>query len=49
MVILYRDIHNVLQMIDVQNDITAVRERINRMLRDKGITQNAVAAGDAPA
>ena len=49
MVILCRDIHNVLQMIDVQNDITAVRERINRMLRDKGITQNAVAAGDAPA
>lgn len=36
-------------MSDFQNDVMAVRERINRMLKDKGITQNAVAAGDAPA
>lgn len=36
-------------MSDFQNDVAAVRERINRMLKDKGITQNAVAAGDAPA
>lgn len=49
MVILCRDIHNVLQMNDFQNEITAVRERINQLLKDKGITQNAVAAGDAPA
>ena len=36
-------------MSDFQNDVGAVRERINRLLKDKGITQNAVAAGDAPA
>lgn len=36
-------------MSDFQNDVAAVRERINRMLKDKGITQNAVAAGNAPA
>ena len=38
-----------MQMNDFQNEITAVRERINQLLKDKGITQNAVAAGDAPA
>ena len=36
-------------MIDYKNEAAEVRARINLLLKDKGITQNAVAAGDAPA
>ena len=32
-----------------ENDAAEVRDRINLLLKEKGITQNAVAAGDAPA
>lgn len=32
-----------------ENIAALVRERINLLLRDKGLTQNAVAAGDKPA
>lgn len=33
----------------LKDELTAVRERINRLLKERGITQNAVAAGNAPA
>ena len=36
-------------MIDYENEAAEVRARINLLLKEKGITQNAVAAGDAPA
>ena len=36
-------------MIDYKNEAAEVRARINLLLKEKGITQNAVAAGDAPA
>ena len=35
-------------MIDYENEAAEVRARINLLLKEKGITQNAVAAGDAP-
>ena len=37
------------RMIDYKNEAAEVRARINLLLKEKGITQNAVAAGDAPA
>ena len=37
------------RMIDYENEAAEVRARINLLLKEKGITQNAVAAGDAPA
>lgn len=36
-------------MINYKNEAAEVRARINLLLKEKGITQNAVAAGDAPA
>ena len=36
-------------MIDYENEAAEVRNRINLLLKEKGITQNAVAAGDSPA
>lgn len=36
-------------MIDYKNEAAEVRARINLLLKEKGITQNAVASGDAPA
>lgn len=36
-------------MINYENEAAEVRNRINLLLKEKGITQNAVAAGDAPA
>ena len=36
-------------MIDYENEAAEVRARINSLLKEKGVTQNAVAAGDAPA
>ena len=36
-------------MNNYENDAAEVRNRINLLLKEKGITQNAVAAGDAPA
>lgn len=36
-------------MINYENEAVEVRNRINLLLKEKGITQNAVAAGDAPA
>ena len=36
-------------MRDFQNELNGIRERINCLLKDRGITQNAVAAGNAPA
>ena len=36
-------------MIDYENEAAEVRARINLLLKEKGITQNAVAAGDASA
>lgn len=36
-------------MIDYENEAAEVRNRINLLLKEKGITQNAVAAGDPPA
>ena len=36
-------------MIDYENEAAEVRARINLLLKEKGITQNAVASGDAPA
>lgn len=36
-------------MNNYENDAVEVRNRINLLLKEKGITQNAVAAGDAPA
>lgn len=38
-----------LRMIDYENEAAEVRARINSLLKEKGVTQNAVAAGDAPA
>lgn len=37
------------RMIDYKNEAAEVRARINLLLKEKGITQNAVASGDAPA
>ena len=34
-------------MIDYENEAAEVRARINLLLKEKGITQNAVAAGDS--
>lgn len=36
-------------MIDYENEAAEVRNRINLLLKEKGFTQNSVAAGDAPA
>lgn len=36
-------------MIDYKSEAAEVRARINLLLKEKGITQNAVASGDAPA
>lgn len=36
-------------MINYEIEADEVRSRINLLLKEKGITQNAVAAGDAPA
>lgn len=36
-------------MIDYENEAAEVRNRINLLLKEKGITQNTVAAGDSPA
>ena len=36
-------------MINYENEAAEVRNRINLLLKEKGITQNSVAAGDAPA
>lgn len=36
-------------MINYENEAEEIRNRINLLLKEKGITQNAVAAGDAPA
>lgn len=36
-------------MINYEVEADGVRSRINLLLKEKGITQNAVAAGDAPA
>lgn len=36
------------RMIDYENEAAEVRARINLLLKEKGITQNGVAAGDAP-
>ena len=38
-----------LDMINYEIEADEVRSRINLLLKEKGITQNAVAAGDAPA
>lgn len=35
-------------MVDYENEAADVRSRINQLLKEKGITQNAVADGDAP-
>ena len=37
------------RMIDYENEAAEVRARINLLIKEKGISQNAVAAGDAPA
>ena len=36
-------------MIDYKSEAAEARARINLLLKEKGITQNAVASGDAPA
>ena len=36
-------------MVDFENSASEVRNRINAVLSENGLTQNAFAAGDAPA
>ncbi len=36
-------------MIDYENEAADVRDRINQLLKEKGLTQNAVAAGNSQA